>query len=82
MRKIESVKTITYELNSGYMVDIVILEDKQWYEVWLYGKTMSVKSLLFGESMKNKTIEDIIYIVENGNTDGDIQNYEEMYGNE
>ena len=82
MKKIETVKTTTYELNNDYMVDIVVFEDKKQYEVWLYNKKMGVKSMLWGDSTENKTIEDIIYIIENGNSDEDIRIYEEMYGDE
>ena len=65
MKKVDAIKTITFEVNKepGFLVDIV--ENKELYYAWLYHKDYGIKELMFGSAKdQHPNIDDFIDMVE------------------
>lgn len=64
--------TTTYEMNNGFMIDII--ENDETYHAWIYKKNMGVKDLMFGVRKEQQTKNEFINIVLNN-----LPEYEEAY---
>ena len=74
--KMTSNKTDTYNIGTGYKVDIVTL--KNTYEAWIYHKDYGIKELMCGMPKAQQTYRDFIKIVCR-NIDNYKQGYEAEY---
>ncbi len=80
------LETITYDVDEGFMVDIVYDPNKARYEAWLYNKEYGVKMHMFGlpklQESDNKLLDhrDFLEIVKNNlESEGYIQLYMKEY---
>ena len=69
MKKMDDIKTVTFEAEYGFLVDIV--DNKDWinnepvWEVWLYRNNIGYKMHMFGlPKEQNPDIAEVIDIVE------------------
>lgn len=67
MRKVDNIKTETYQFNESFFVDIVFLNDG--YDAYLYHINYGIKELMFGCPNSIHTPDEFIQIVENNITD-------------
>lgn len=56
------IKTSTYEVGNGFLVDIVVTESE--HEAWIYHKDYGIKSMMWGGLNSSETIEDFKALVE------------------
>ena len=61
MKKLE-IKTTTYDVDEGFMVDIV--EKPVGPEAWLYYEKYGIKYLMFGSTWEQDTMEEFLKTVE------------------
>ena len=59
MKKLVLVSTITYEIEDGFRIDVVLEDDV--YEVWFYHKDYGIKTMIFG--MKKKDVGSVRKLV-------------------
>ena len=62
MMKMTGIKTGTYEIGEGFMVDIATLPET--YEAWLYHKDYGVKDLVFGMPIEQQPYDEFVSIVD------------------
>lgn len=63
MTELKSVTTTTYSCDNGFRVDVTQDSRLERIEAYIYHADYGVKSLMFGESMRNTTPYEFIQLV-------------------
>ena len=71
-----NIKTETYQINGGFMIDIVTTDEE--YDAFLYHKKNGIKSMMFGGLKKQQSYKEFLELVE-ANVEDYIPNYAEDY---
>lgn len=78
MKRAKGIRVTTYEADRGFMVEIVDDENSGTYEAWLYERTISQKTLMFGLQKWAVSRKEFLETVER-NLPSYINDYEEEY---